>query len=125
MEKNRIWLDEENKAFGVKVSKYGLANGYLDYRALAELVGHRILNNNIMSGDYIFDWELIHGYDSDEDGEYRDIYQYYIISDDGYEFLSDYTDEMVFYNENLDMYVWAITHFGTSWDYVLTDVKLM
>ena len=29
------------------------------------------------------------------------------------------------YNEQLDMYLWGITHFGTSWDYVLTDVKLV
>lgn len=34
-------------------------------------------------------------------------------------------DEYVIYNEKLDIYVWAITHFGTSWDYVLTDIKLV
>ena len=35
MEKNRVRL-YGNKAYGVKVSDYGLENGYLDYRALTE-----------------------------------------------------------------------------------------
>ena len=59
-----------------------------------------------------------------EDAHYEDIFQYFIISDNGAEILKDYTDEIVFYNEELDMYVWGVTHWGTSWDYVLTDIKL-
>ena len=60
-----------------------------------------------------------------DDDEYYEIYQYYIISEYGYQFLADHTDGIVFYNERLDVYIWGITHFGTSWDYVLTDVKLV
>lgn len=59
-----------------------------------------------------------------EDAHYEEIFQYYIISDNGAEILKDYTNEIVFYNEALDMYVWGVTHCGTSWDYVLTDIKL-
>ena len=59
-----------------------------------------------------------------EDAHYEEIFQYFIISDNGAEILKDYTDEIVFYNETLDMYVWGVTHWGTSWDYVLTDIKL-
>ena len=59
-----------------------------------------------------------------EDAHYEEIFQYFIISDNGAEILKDYTDEIVFYNEALDMYVWCVTHWGTSWDYVLTDIKL-
>ena len=59
-----------------------------------------------------------------EDAHYEEIFQYFIISDNGAEILKDYTDEIVFYNEALDMYVWGVTHWGTSWDYVLTDIKL-
>lgn len=55
---------------------------------------------------------------------YIEIYQYYIISDSGAYILKEWTNEIVFYNEELDMYVWGVTHFGTSWDYVLTDIKL-
>lgn len=36
-----------NKVFGVKVSDYGLENGYLDYYTLSEIVGDCVLNNNI------------------------------------------------------------------------------
>ena len=59
-----------------------------------------------------------------EDAHYEEIFQYYIISDNGAEILKDYTNEIVFYNEALDMYVWGVTHWGTSWDYVLTDIRL-
>ena len=59
-----------------------------------------------------------------EDAHYEEIFQYFIISDNGAEILKDYTNEIVFYNESLDMYVWGVTHWGTSWDYVLTDIKL-
>ena len=53
-----------------------------------------------------------------------EIFQYYIISSQGAEILEDYTDEIVYYNSDLDMYVWGVTHWGTSWDYVLTDIKI-
>lgn len=49
----------------------------------------------------------------------------YIISKYGYEFLKEYTDELVFYNENLDVYIWAVTHWGTSWDHVTTNTQLI
>lgn len=51
-----------------------------------------------------------------------EIFQYYIVSDNGAEILEE-INEIVFYNERLDMYVWGVTHWGTSWDYVLTDIK--
>lgn len=53
-----------------------------------------------------------------------EIFQYFIISDEGARILKDWTNEIVFYNEALDMYVWGVTHWGTSWSYVLTDIKL-
>lgn len=49
-------------------------------------------------------------------------YQYYIIGSNGAEILKDYTNEYVWYNEELDLYVWGVTHWGTSWDYVLTCI---
>ena len=53
-----------------------------------------------------------------------EIFQYFIISEQGADILKDYTNEIVFYNSNLDMYVWGVTHWGTSWDYVMTDIKI-
>lgn len=53
-----------------------------------------------------------------------EIFQYFIIDDNGARILEDYTNEIVFYNSELDMYVWGVTHWGTSWDYVLTDIVI-
>ena len=53
-----------------------------------------------------------------------EIFQYFIISDQGAEILKEYTDEIIYYNDELDMYVWGVTHWGTAWDYVLTDIRI-
>ena len=59
-----------------------------------------------------------------EQDEQPEIYQYYIISDSGYHTLKYHTNEIVYYIEPLDTYVWGVTHCGTSWDYVLTNIKI-
>lgn len=115
----------DGRVHGQKVSDYALENGYLDYHTLSKLVGDCVLNNNIYEYVGYGNWELESGEEEDEDGDFYEIYQYYIVADYGARFLADFTDEIVFYNEQLDMYLWGITHFGTSWDYVLTDVKLV
>lgn len=120
MEKEMVMYG--NKVYGVEVSNYGIENGYLDYRALARIVGDMIVGdmilNNTIRSETMEDFEIVAGRFT------KMIFQDYIISEQGYKFLEEYTDEIVFYNENLDIYVWGITHFGTSWDYVLTDIKL-
>ena len=122
MNRNTIRLFN-GKAYGYKVSEYGLEHGYMDYLTLSKIVGGCIMNNEIIPETGFENWDMVNG-DYDED-EYHEIYQYFIITWMGYEFLREYTDEFVFYNEKLDMYVWGITHFGTSWDYVLTDIQLV
>ena len=54
---------------------------------------------------------------------YSEIFQYFIISAQGASILEEYTNEIVYYNEALNLYVWGVTHYGTSWDYVLTDIS--
>lgn len=114
----------DGKVYGFKVSDYGLENGYLDYYTLSKIVGDSILNNSIMPYIGFYEWEIVNGCEENEEG-YYEVYQYYIVSDAGAEFLQEYTDEILYYHNDLDMYVWGITHFGTSWDYVLTDIKLV
>ena len=53
-----------------------------------------------------------------------EIFQYFIISDNGAEILQKLTDEIVYYLPVIDCYVWGVTHWGTSWDYVLTDIPI-
>ena len=109
---------------GNKISEYGLKNGYVDYRTLAKAFD-AVMNNSIISNTQdIGYWEEVNGSEYDpETDEYIEVYQYYIISDYGASILQDMTDEIVWYNSELDMYVWGVTHWGTSWDYVLTDIR--
>ena len=111
------------RVYGFEVSRYGVENGYLDYLTLSKIVGPTIMNNYILEETGFENWDLISGTEEDEDG-YHEVYQYYIISESGYLMLEALTDEIVYYNERLNMYVWGVTHFGTSWDYVLTDIKV-
>ena len=61
--------------------------------------------------------------EEEQDESYNtEIYQYFIVDSNGAEILQE-INEIVFYNDVLDMYVWGVTHWGTSWDYVLTDIK--
>ena len=60
----------------------------------------------------------------EEEDNPPEIFQYYIISDQGAGILQDCTNEIVFYNDVLDVYVWCVCHFGTAWNYVLTDIPV-
>lgn len=118
MEKNEIKV-YDGKVWGIEVSEHGLEIGYLDYQALSKIIGGCIYNDTIRSVTMSEDWDIVAG-------EYSEhISQDYIISEQGFKFLRDYTDEIVFYNEKLDIYVWGVTHYGTAWHYVLTGVKLI
>ena len=112
----------------------------ISYRELAERVGDCILNNELhaeLSGDYEF--ERINGEDEycykhedktecdaeDHECEYEsiDVYQTYIIDAGGADYLQRRTDEIVYYCEKLGLYLWGITHWGTSWSGVYTDIR--
>lgn len=111
--------------YGNKASDYAIENGFLDYATFAKSFD-AVMNNDIISNTSdIGYWDIINGSDYDEETEsYTDIFQYFIVSNSGAQIIQDTTDEILFYNEILDMYVWGVTHYGTSWDYVLTNIKL-
>lgn len=53
-----------------------------------------------------------------------EVFQWYIIDDCGYNVLKYHApSELVWYCECLDIYLWGVTHWGTAWDYVLTDIE--
>lgn len=61
----------------------------------------------------------------EQEQEYQpEIYQYYIVSEQGKRIIEEFTNDPLFYIPVLDIYVWGVTHWGTSWDYVLTDTKI-
>ena len=122
-----------NFFYGNEVSQYGQQHGYVDYRTLARAFDAVMVNDitKLFYCDINGEWnepEYYNGseYWTDEDGNeyYNEIYQYYIIDGNGADLLQVWTDEIVYYLPALNMYIWGVTHCGTSWDYVLTDIKI-
>ena len=116
-------------------------NGFIDNSdEIEELTGKLDALSGIMQDMFdhdqedTIDYELLEGQYNEIDNKIREleemelyrpeIFQYYIISDAGARILCELTDEIVFYNEDLDMYVWGVTHYGTGWNYVLTDIPV-
>lgn len=54
--------------------------------------------------------------------EPEEVFQWFIIDDNGARICEEF-NEVVFYNAELDMYLWGVTHYGTAWDYVLTNIE--
>ena len=61
-------------------------------------------------------------YEEEEIIEEPEVFQWYIVSDSGAQIIQDYTNEILYYHDELDIYLWGVTHWGTGWDYVLTDI---
>lgn len=121
--KNKLLL-HNNCCWGHEISEEAKKYKLLDYKTLSVGVGNMILNNTIFK-ECFEDFELINGVDYDEEAdEYVNIYQYYIIDEQGANILQELTNEIIYYNSKLDVYLWAIDHFGMSWNYVLTNVKI-
>lgn len=109
---------------GNEISAYGQEHNRLDYATFAKAFD-AVLNNNIfnMGWNIGSGWELVNGSDYDkENDEYVEIFQWFIVSDNGAQMIQDYTDEILYYHEELDIYLWGVTHWGTSWDYVLMNI---
>lgn len=53
-----------------------------------------------------------------------EVFQWFIVDDWGARLLQRETNEIVYYNETLDIYLWGVTHYGTSWNYALTNIEI-
>lgn len=84
----------------------------ISYAELAKRIGDCILANTARSSLDFDEVEEFAGstYDADSE-ESIDVYQSYIITKSGAEYLRDYTNEIVVYSEKLDLYFWEITHY--------------
>lgn len=104
-------------------------NGYIDNSEEIEVLNDRIselMDENEDESKTAEIEELQEQIDElEREQDYQpEIYEYYIISANGADILQAYTNDPVYYIDTLDIYIWGVTHWGTSWDYVLTDVKL-
>lgn len=101
-------LNDEEKKTG-RVSYRRLIDRYID---------DLVLCNNIVNIDGALFDNMVNIEEDDE------IYQYYLcnLSDFEREKLIEYGVSLS-YSELLDCDVLLVTHYGTSWDYVMTDVK--
>lgn len=112
---------------GNEISNYGKEHGFLDYDTFSRAFDH-VLNNSIFElGQGIgYGWELVNGldfdYEEEEIIEEPEVFQWYIVSDSGAQIIQDYTNEILYYHDKLDIYLWGVTHWGTGWDYVLTNI---
>ena len=108
------------------LSEYEKKNNRISYRRLIERLGKTWLFNNAPElSEYDFEYEVNSDYDEEKD-EYIDIYQYYLLDINNYmiEKLRDLKckDVIIAWSEKLENYILMVDHFGTSWDYVLTDI---
>ena len=97
--------------------------GCVSYRRIIErYIDNLVLCNKIEEIDELV-WESMQNIDFDSDEEI-DIYQYYLCN------LTEFEKETLLeygiilsYSNVLDLDVLCVDHLGTSWDYVMTDVK--
>jgi hypothetical protein len=125
-----------------ELNDYELKNGYVSYKRLINrYCSNKVLCNNIAQSEVFneeFYNELYNSLDylnEDELKEYEDdplayyegleVYQYFITDMSEYEAetLKELNNELIVYSSDLDCYILCVCHYGTSWDYVLTDVK--
>lgn len=132
MEKLKMYVNTKD------LNEYEKQNNKISYKRLIDrLFTDMILCNDItklfcseLNGQYI-EPEFIVGSDyDDENDSYADIFQYFIVDFNSYTYehiLKKYAKQLgneiiLYYIEQLDLYILGVTHLGTSWDYVLTDI---
>lgn len=99
----------------------------ISYRRLIDRIGNIWLFNNAPKlSNYDFEFEIGSDY-NEETEEFDEIYQYYLIDVNQYtlEKLRELKNEdvTIAWSETLGEYVLFVKHYGTSWDYVMTDFE--
>lgn len=62
--------------------------------------------------------------EDDDDWEFTDIYQFYLVDTDNY-FFEEYKESFIMsYSDKLNLWVLCVNHFGTSWKYIPTEIKI-
>lgn len=120
----------ENKYFyGNKISEHGIENNRVDFGTFAKAFNHVMINSifeviNFEDLEAVTSCELFY---LDEDGNEieEEVFQWFVVDDTpNNRDLMEEAKQICYYCEKLDCLVWGVTHFGTSWDYVLTNIKI-
>jgi len=98
-------------------------SGYVDNSEEIEELQERIEELEEAGEDVSELQERIEELEEEQDNP-GEVFQWYIVSGRGAAILEE-AGEIVYYNDTLDMYLWGVTHYGTSWDYVLTNIKIV
>ena len=129
-ELKKFEINENYEIKGHRVSDYGIKHDRLDYETLQKLVGNTVWNSEV---PYRFDpWEFIKKPQNFNDWGDAEIDAWYIIDEDGARLLENFTDELLIFNPELEMYVWAWINrdfnehpdLGVPNDKTLTNIKL-
>lgn len=115
--KKKIYFDD--------VSEMAKEENRLDYASMVDWCtdGHMV-GLNVPPWKMAEDWERQTADDDEEEEEDYEVFQLFIISDDAAQFFMQFTNELIYYSEELDMYILGVTHLGTAWSYVMTEWKL-
>lgn len=110
-----------------KMGKYEKEKGFASYKTIIQyFAGNIVLCNNIINVDE----SIFYNMDCTETNDYGDIiypdvYQYYVCN------ISEYEKEklqaagvILSYSDMLQCDIICVDHYGTSWDHVLTNIKL-
>lgn len=124
----------EEEIYINEVSDYAEEKGYLDYRSMVKWCTEgAMVGLNVNPWKLAEDWEKQtesdFGYDEDEEEEEdededEEVFQWFIIGEDSAHCFVQFTNELIYYSEYLDMYLLGVTHFGTAWIGVLTEWKI-
>lgn len=116
-------------ALPYKKDAFYMDSDYVNYYTLINfLFTDSIMCNNILNvNENYLNCQLECGND-----ENIDFFQYYIVNIDPWRFdqYVEYCKQLniepltIYYLENLDIHLLAVDHFGTSWDYVPTNIKI-
>lgn len=107
-----------------RMGKYELKQGYASYKTIVDyFIGDLVLCNNIVNID-----ESVYDnmeYETENEEDYPEIYQYFLCNLNQWEIEQAKKAGLILsYSDMLECDVLCVNHCGTSWDYVLTDVKL-
>lgn len=121
-------MKNRKKIYFDDVSEMARKENRLDYASMVEWVTDgSMVPLNVSPWKMTEDWERQDESDeseSNEDEYDEEVFQWFIISDDAAQFFMQFTNELIYYSEELDMYILGVTHLGTAWSYVMTEWKL-